>query len=102
MSGDYVSLLGQLVPEKGGGFSSYAPKSMGGRGRNFYSTRRPVSLGSGVANSFEEALANDQFRFKQGGETYLISARPTAIENEYALKVISLSDIPTPTPLLHH
>ena len=62
---------------------------MGGRGRNFYSTRRPVSLGSGVANSFEEALANDQFRFKQGGETYLISARPTAIENEYALKVQS-------------
>ena len=89
MSVDFVSLLGQLVPEKGGGFSSYKPRSMGGPGRNFWSARRPVSLGSGVANSFEEALANDQFRFKEGGETYLISARPTDIENEYAIKVQS-------------
>ena len=89
MSLDFVSLKQQLVPEKGGGYNSYRPSSMDGSGRNFYSKRRPVSLTPGVADSFEQALENDQFRFRESGETYLISPEATKFADTYRLKVQS-------------
>ena len=62
---------------------------MNGRGRHFYSQRRPVSLTPGAADSFEQALDNDQYRFREGGETYLISPEATEFADTYRLKVQS-------------
>lgn len=89
MSLGFSSLKAQLVPEVGGGYSSYRPKSKSEPGRYFYSEKRPVSLTPGVADSFEEALANDQFRFWEDGERYLISPQATDLANTYRLKIQS-------------
>ena len=91
---DWQSLGGQLINDKRG-LSSYHPMYHGRNlgGRQFYSSKRPVSTKSHVADSFVQALEQDTFRYNEGGETYLISPQQVPdVENTYRLKVQSETD----------